>query len=620
MRTLIEPSMRNLLRRPLVLGVPAEGLLGLSFITLTLWVLLGGTEVWANTLSAGVAIGGYGALRIVQRFSRNGWEQTLRYRVERRLKIKSRTHSKVKRSEAGQGSASDTLPVFSPDALTESELMAHKDALASSLIEIRDGDFRLYQTSYSSSGSKLRVFSEPTDRLSLPPSLHVYSLHQLPVFTDPLWLFSLITRLKALTELKGEDRIEVLTAIRGLNAEASRRKIEMIRRSTASTGESLSDIDAEVTFEETSRVLTGLSRGSEAIVECSLVIASTRELELDPHLFIKETYPELSLAAVSGLRSGFHRSHWIRVATASDLISSIGDPEEQGVSILRSFRDFPLYFSPQDERLEALHWLVVGASGSGKSFFTGLVLKRLIEQGTAMSVLFVDHNRSFRRVVRESGGRYFEPKTLTALMSDSAEMMAELNRQGSLVGIELSDLSLEEKKSGIGVLLSRVETFLRCRDTTYPVYLVLDECWNFLRDEPLLVQRAFREFRKLNGAAIAITQSLSDFLTDESGQSIFQNAPIRILLRQGEDLGRYQGALALNSVELARVRMLQQKKGVFSECLIKTPFLSRFGRLYPSPAEHDLLRTDTIRAELIEEQRRNRAVVSHPRGGANVQL
>ena len=224
-----------------------------------------------------------------------------------------------------------------------------------------------------------------------------------------------------------------------------------------------------------------------------------------------------------------------------------------------------------------------------------------------MSVLFVDHNRSFRRVVKASGGSYFEPKSLTALMSDSAEMMSALNQPGQMVGIELSDLSLDEKKAGIGGLLSRVETFLRCRDTTYPVYLVLDECWNFLRDEPLLVQRAFREFRKLNGAAIAITQSLSDFLTDESGQSIFQNAPIRILLRQGEDLSRYQGALALNPVELARVRMLQQKKGVFSECLIKTPFLSRFGRLYPSPAEHELLRTDTIRTELIEEARSYRS-------------
>ena len=162
-------------------------------------------------------------------------------------------------------------------------------------------------------------------------------------------------------------------------------------------------------------------------------------------------------------------------------------------------------------------------------------------------------------------------------------------------------MDLVEKKAAIHTLLSRFETFLRYRRSTHPVYLVLDECWNFMRDEPVLVQRAFREFRKLNGAVVAITQSLADFLTDESGQSIFQNAPIRILLRQGEDVSRYQGILGFNSVETERVCRLRQQKGVFSECLIKTPFLSRLGRLYPTEAEHALLRTDNLRAELVAE-------------------
>jgi type IV secretory pathway VirB4 component len=176
-----------------------------------------------------------------------------------------------------------------------------------------------------------------------------------------------------------------------------------------------------------------------------------------------------------------------------------------------------------------------------------------------------------------------------------------------MTGIELSDLQLSEKKAATHEVLSRIESFLRARNTTHPIYIVLDECWNFMRDEPVLVQRAFREFRKLNGAAVAITQSLSDFLSDQSGQSIFQNAPIRILLRQGEDLGRYQGILNLNSVELSRVRLLKQRKGSFSECLVKTPFLSRIGRLYPTHEEHELLRTDNLRAELIAESNAGRS-------------
>jgi hypothetical protein len=117
------------------------------------------------------------------------------------------------------------------------------------------------------------------------------------------------------------------------------------------------------------------------------------------------------------------------------------------------------------------------------------------------------------------------------------------------------------------------------------------------------VQRAFREYRKLNGAVVAITQSLSDFLSTENGQSIFQNAPIRILLRQGEDLSPIRGHLGFNDVELRLSRQLKQVKGEFSECLLKTPFLSRLGRLYPNPEEHELLRSDNIRQELIRENK-----------------
>ena len=88
---------------------------------------------------------------------------------------------------------------------------------------------------------------------------------------------------------------------------------------------------------------------------------------------------------------------------------------------------------------------------------------------------------------------------------------------------------------------------------------------------------------------------------DESGRAIFQNAPIRILLRQAEDLDPYKGILGLNSVELQKLRYLRQNKGEFSECLVKTPFLSRIGRLHPTSEEYELLRTDNIREEIVQE-------------------
>jgi type IV secretory pathway VirB4 component len=283
------------------------------------------------------------------------------------------------------------------------------------------------------------------------------------------------------------------------------------------------------------------------------------------------------------------------------------DPAELAAEILKTPRGNPLYFSPNDSRLEALHWLVVGATGSGKSFFTGLVLKRMIEGGENLSVLFLDHNRSFKRLVRGMGGEYLELSTTTSKREDVIDPVIALAEPGVVSGIELSDLDLDAKRDAVRCIFSHLESLLKSRDTTHPVYLVLDECWHFLRDEPALVQRAFREFRKLNGAVIAITQSLSDFVTSQTGQTIFQNAPVRILLRQGEDLGGFRGALSLNDVELDRLRLLRQSKGEWAECLIKTPYLSRLGRLHPTAAEHELLRTDNLREEAIRENRAKRS-------------
>lgn len=81
---------------------------------------------------------------------------------------------------------------------------------------------------------------------------------------------------------------------------------------------------------------------------------------------------------------------------------------------------------------------------------------------------------------------------------------------------------------------------------------------------------------------------------------------MRILLRQGEDLAPYRGMLGLNEVEISKVRALKQKKGVFSECLIKTSFVSHLGRLYPTEEEHETFRTDNLCEELVKEVRSNR--------------
>lgn len=599
MRQFVEPSAKNLLRKPLVLGVPLFGLLPLAFVVLAIELLAGGTRV-GDVTALGIGFLGFIALRVLSRFAKSGWEESMVFPVERMLrKLGKPPTLSVRPSE---------IRIVSPDTLDQADFLAEKESVLERITSLRSGEFLRLWLSMDRLGASLHEYSfdglipKKVDLQSLWPQVfarkHVYSLHQLPVTTDPIWLFGTLSRLS-----KSAD---VFLSVQGLDFNQAKKTVELARKSNARDNQRISNIDSEVSFSEASKVLEGLSRGEERLVELSLVIASDEELDLDPEHFIVEKNPELTFLSVTGLRRRLQRSFLARAVTGADLVPSVLDPKEEGLSICHTVRKSALYFSPADSRLEALHWLVVGASGSGKSFFTGLVLRRLIESGSPMSVLFVDHNRSFRRSVLSSGSRYFEPVNLAEVQKGVQSLLLGLNRAGATVGIELSDLALAEKKEAAYLLLSSVENFLRTRDSLHPVYLVLDECWNFLRDEPVLVQRAFREFRKLNGAVVAITQSLSDFLRDESGTSILQNAPIRILLRQGEDLTPFRGALGLNDTELARVRMLKQVRGEYSECLIKTPFLSRVGRLYPTEVEHRLLRTDNLREERVDEIRRMR--------------
>lgn len=366
------------------------------------------------------------------------------------------------------------------------------------------------------------------------------------------------------------------------------------RKRSADLGQAISNLDYAISFEESSAVLEGLIRGTEEIIRFSLVVESSAPLPLDPTFFLEESSPDLAIASARGLRKRFHRPFYVRIKTAADLVPSLLDPKKEEPSFLTTRRGFPLYFSPLDPRLGALHQLVVGATGAGKSFFTGLVLKRLLEAGAPISVLFIDHNRSFKRLCLKYGQYYLEPQNLDSISLS----FTPLDRPGTLAGVELSDLLLSEKKEAAQRLLAQIEEYLRKRTSSHILYIVLDECWNFLRDEPVLVQRAYREYRKLRGAVVSLSHGLTDFLNTENGQSILQNAPLRILLRQGEDLLPLQSVLELNSVELKELRRLRQKKGVYAECLIKTPFSSQIGRLYPTEEEFSLLQTDNLRQSL----------------------
>lgn len=597
MRQFTEPSCRHLLRQPLIFGIPFVGLLVLSFLTVFLQLLAQGDTV--RSLSGlGLSALSYGLMRLFSKFAKIGWDQSILFLLERLT-------AKSKGSPGKLQEKPTEIEVMPPDTMDDLDLMSSKQLLEEELKHLIADQSLVLKCAVNDEGAKLDeiVVQERCEKIKKKADLEeicqmyagsrkpiVYSLQQIPVSTDPLWLFSHLKDLK--------QSFQVWVCYRGLDQTWIKSRVESARKMNAHLND-IGQVDSDISFEEASHVLRGLSKGDECVVEMALVMVAQEELPLDPHYFLKEKNPALALLSVMGLRPRFHRAHFVRAITATDLCPHILDPVEEGAAILKTLRGKPLYFDPQDSRLDALHWLVSGATGTGKSFLVGLVLWRMVRAGRKISVLFMDHKRSFKRVVKATQGLYLEPLSLADLNQQLPLLFKQLDQKGVLAGIELSDLPLQEKKEAASNLLRFTTEYLSRRTSEHVLYIVMDESWKFLKDDPQGVQQAFREFRKFDAAAVAITQSLKDFMSDETGQSIIQNADIVILLRQKEDVTRYRDILDLSEPEMSQVKRIKKKKGVYSECLIKTPFFSRFGRLYPTEEEHETLRTDNLRAERV---------------------
>jgi conjugal transfer ATP-binding protein TraC len=100
--------------------------------------------------------------------------------------------------------------------------------------------------------------------------------------------------------------------------------------------------------------------------------------------------------------------------------------------------------------------------------------------------------------------------------------------------------------------------------------LIIDEAWDLLSKGNVakFIESGYRRFRKYNGCAITVTQSVNDLYKNPAGVAIAENSANMILLgqkRETIDSLKKEGRLALSEGAFEVLKSVRSVRGVFSE-------------------------------------------------------
>jgi conjugal transfer ATP-binding protein TraC len=173
----------------------------------------------------------------------------------------------------------------------------------------------------------------------------------------------------------------------------------------------------------------------------------------------------------------------------------------------------------------------------------------------------------------------------------------ELKAHSSFNAFDLKRLDgyPELQASFLLVTMNFIISSIQSTDPGKPKYLFIDEAWALLKNEASAryVAEAFRTYRKLGCAVVAVSQAVSDFLSVPGGKTILQNAPIKILLRhERETVSALKEELKLSPEEVQLVSSVTTVPGVRSEFYLRTSWGSGVGILYLSPIMYWVTTTD----------------------------
>ncbi len=157
----------------------------------------------------------------------------------------------------------------------------------------------------------------------------------------------------------------------------------------------------------------------------------------------------------------------------------------------------------------------------------------------------------------------------------------------NFVVLELEELKSKEDLQTV-VLLTLIsiiqhEMYLGSRD--HAKLVMIDEAWSLIAKGSVakFVETGYRRFRKYNGSAITITQSVNDLYATPSGAAIAENSSIYFLLAQkSEAIEQLKNSnrLAFSDGTFDMLKSVHTLPGVYSEIFFYTEMGSGIGRLY----------------------------------------
>ena len=157
-------------------------------------------------------------------------------------------------------------------------------------------------------------------------------------------------------------------------------------------------------------------------------------------------------------------------------------------------------------------------------------------------------------------------------------------------------------------LIYQIQQTMYLGDRARLKVVIIDEAWDSLTDGDVgkFIEHGYRRFRKYNGAAVTITQSVGDLYASKVGQTVVDNSANMFLLGQKSETITHlaeSGRLPLSPFGVQLLKTVHTQSGRFSEIYCHTAAGAGVGRLAVSPFLQLLYSTRPADTAAIEHYR-----------------